>query len=431
MPDLVSHLLPIIESFRPPLIPTDTQAVYPNYQAGTTLASLPASICRWLDAGSFGLPSLAQPYLHTLDEKYRNVILVLVDGLGLDWFLRYTAREQEKPAHERIWSNLLADALIAPLTSIVPSTTSSALTTLWTGETTLRHAITGYESWLKEYGVVANMITHAPMAFQGDNGSLRRAGFDPATFLNLPTLGTHLEQFGVKTFGFLHAAIARSGLSTMHMPQVNVKSFRTTADLWYSFSQFLSGENYERSYIYIYWGELDELSHLYGPDNERVYWEFESFSRLFERFVRLVRQNVKGRTLLILTADHGEIATPRYTCYDLKNHPDVMDCLVMATGEARFAYLYVRPGKEEKLRQLFAERWGERFRLYPAEQLLQAGLFGPGQPAPRTLERIGDWVAIAQDNAYLWWANKENILLGRHGALTRAEMLTPFIALPL
>ncbi|MEJ5202441.1 MAG: hypothetical protein WHV66_09445, partial [Anaerolineales bacterium] len=125
MPDLVSHLLPIIESFRPPLIPTDTQAVYPNYQAGTTLASLPASICRWLDAGSFGLPPLAQPYFHTLDEKYRNVILVLVDGLGLDWFLRYTAREQEKPAHERIWSNLLADALIAPLTSIVPSTTSS------------------------------------------------------------------------------------------------------------------------------------------------------------------------------------------------------------------------------------------------------------------------------------------------------------------
>jgi len=315
MPDLIPQLLPKIETFRLPLISLDPLAIYPNYQGGTTLASLPASICRWLDADTFGLPPLTQIYLDALDERYQRVILVLVDGLGLDWFLNYVARERKKPAHERIWSNLLPDALLAPLTSIVPSTTSSALTTLWTGETTLRHAITGYESWLKEYGVVANMITHAPMAFQGDNGSLRRAGFDPTNFLNLPTLGTHLEKFGVKTFAFLHAAIARSGLSAMHMPQVNVKSFRTTADLWYSFSQFLSSENHERSYVYIYWGELDELSHLYGPDNERTYWEFEAFSRLFERFVRMVRQNSKGRTLLILTADHGEIATPRYSHY--------------------------------------------------------------------------------------------------------------------
>lgn len=431
MPDLIPQLLPEILAFRPPLIPPDPQAVYPNYQSGTTLASLPASICRWLGAEPFGLPPLAKPYLDALNGQYQRVILVLVDGLGLDWFLRYVAQERAKPTRERIWSNLLADALLAPLTSIIPSTTSSALTTLWTGEATIRHAITGYESWLKEYGIVANMITHAPMAYQGDNGSLRRAGFDPTTFLNLPTLGTHLDKCGIQPFGFLHAGIARSGLSTMLMPQVKIKSFRTTADLWYSFGQFLLSGNDRRSYTYIYWGELDELSHLYGPENERVHWEFEVFSHLFERFVRAMRRVGKEQTLLILTADHGGIATPRYSHYELKNHPEIMDCLVMTTGEARFAYTYVRPGREEKLQRLFEERWAGRFRLYPAEQLLQAGLFGPGEPAPQTLERIGDWVAIAQDDAYLWWANKENILLGRHGALTRSEMLMPFIAIPL
>jgi len=53
-----------------------------------------------------------------------------------------------------VWKRLEQQGLLAPLTSIVPSTTAAALTSLWTGRSAAEHGIAGYELWLKEYGIV-------------------------------------------------------------------------------------------------------------------------------------------------------------------------------------------------------------------------------------------------------------------------------------
>jgi hypothetical protein len=45
------------------------------------------------------------------------------------------------------------------------------------------------------------------------------------------------------------------------------------------------------------------------------------------------------------------------------------------------------------------------------------------------MDRLGDWILIAQDDAYLWWSDRENPLLGRHGGLSSAEMLVPFVGM--
>jgi hypothetical protein len=36
-------------------------------------------------------------------------------------------------------------------------------------------------------------------------------------------------------------------------------------------------------------------------------------------------------------------------------------------------------------------------------------------------------ILAATGDAYLWWAQKENTLKGRHGALSRKEMLVPLL----
>jgi hypothetical protein len=35
---------------------------------------------------------------------------------------------------------------------------------------------------------------------------------------------------------------------------------------------------------------------------------------------------------------------------------------------------------------------------------------------------------VSQGSAYLWWAPKENVLIGRHGGVSPEEMLVPFLA---
>jgi hypothetical protein len=72
--------------------------------------------------------------------------------------------------------------------------------------------------------------------------------------------------------------------------------------------------------------------------------------------------------------------------------------------------------------------WSDSFSVVDSHDAAQAGLFGPGKHHPSLPDRIGDLIAIAKKDAYLWWADKDNPLLGRHGGLHPDEMLVPFLA---
>ncbi len=426
MPNLVAQLLPQLESHRIARLNAGPNAFYPCYNR-QSLVNLPASVCHWLGAPLFGNPPLNQSILAAAGGPFRRVILLVVDGLGLEQFQRHISQDSHS---SNLWPGLLEEGFLAPLTSIVPSTTTSALTTLWTGRTPAEHGVMGYEMYLKEYGLIANMITHSPASFVGDVGGLRRAGFQPESFLPVPTLGPHLLASGVESFAFQHISIARSGLSTMLFPQVNVIPFRTLSDLWVSVPAFLESRQRDPLYTYIYWGELDELSHRFGPQDRRVDLEFTHFTSLFEYFHTELRKSSHGDTLLLLTADHGHLHTPANPHYELKNHPQLASCLHMIpSGENRLAYLYLRPGKEAQAQDYIQKTWPGEFVVLPAEQVIASGLMGSGTLHPRLAERLGDWVMIAQGNAYLWWADKENLLRGRHGGLSRTEMLIPLFGL--
>lgn len=423
MPDLTETILPQLRANHLPGLALGGEPVYPDYNGGSIL-NLPPTICQLLGAPPLGETTLYPAYLKEIAGQTDNVIMILIDALG---FLRF--RDWLEKGIAPLWNNLLNQGVLAPLTSITPSTTSSALTTLWTGRSAATHGIMGYENWLKEYGIVANMILHTPITYQGDIGGLRRAGFDPNSFLNLPTLGQHLLAHGIETHAFLHRNIAHSGLSRMHLDGAQISPFSTPPELFINLRHLLTLNPHQRKFIWIYWGEVDHYSHFYGPDDERVAAEFAAFSNSLERdFLKPMGSRKRGDTLLMLTADHGMISTPQRPELDLRAHPELDDCLHILTGENRIMYLYIRPGYVEKVEAYFANQLGGKFDLLTPTQALESGIFGPGSYHPRLHQRIGDRIAIARGNNYLWWGNKENHLRGRHGGLTADEMLVPFYA---
>ncbi len=403
-------------------------ALYPHY-AGRSLSNIPAGVCRLLGVPAFGAPALDPDVLDPLlaGGPYRHVILIVVDGLGIQLLddVRAAARARGLPDS---WAALLDAAIPAALTSIVPSTTASALTTLWTGQPPAAHAITGYEIWLKEYGVMMNAITHAPVSLAGDFGSMRRAGLLPETFLRVPTLGPHLTAHDVRAFAYHVHAIAHSSLSTMLLAEVNNTGYRTLNDLWVTLRANLRAAA-GRTYSYAYIGEVDELAHRFGPQDERVLLEVVQLGRQLALLMEMLRDPSLAGTLVLVTADHGHIATPFEPQYDLNHHPRLLDCLVMRpSGENRLPFLFLRPGREDTARQYIEDTWPGKFQVFPTARLLQAGLFGPGEAHPLAVERMGDWTVVPRDGAYWWWAPKVNHLLGRHGGVSRAEMLVPLLA---
>lgn len=418
MSSLREHRLPNIELF--------DGAIHPKYD-GQSILNIPSSVCQLLGVPSLAPPPLRGDILSPLGGGCRNVIVILLDALAFHRLERWLGADEGL-----VWHRLAEDGVLAPLTSIVPSTTSAAITTLWTASPPARHGVMGYEMWLKEYSLIGRMIEHRPTSFRGGSGSLQQAGFQPETFLPTPSISGHLRAHGVTPHVFQHYSIIKSGLSATFLGDAQLHGINTPADLWISVRELLESQaTAGRNYVWVYWGAVDSLSHLHGPDGERARAEFQTFSAAFERyFLDRLSPSARADTLVILTADHGQKSTDKHDeHYELASQPDFMKMLHMQpSGENRFAYLYVRPGHMAAVRDYVEAAWPGQFQLLDPAVALGAGLFGPGQPHPRLAERTGDLIAVAREDAYWWWSDARNPLIGRHGGLSADEMIVPFLA---
>ncbi len=428
MTDLTETLLPKLLQHRLPGLDLGANFVYPAYH-GYSILNIPASICRWLGASPIAGAPLADEIEGSFNgQEFQRVILVILDALGFERLQRWLG-DGAAP----VWGELAQSGLLAPLTSITPSTTSAAITTFWSGRSPTEHGVTGYEMWFKEYGVVGNTITHSAATFLNDPGGLERAGYNPQETLPFPVMGPHLAAQGIPTYVLQHASILHSGLSRTVLKDVNLRRYFTASDLWINLRSLIEQHPTQRLYAYAYWSELDTLSHAYDPDDERCLAEFNQFSAAFERlFLDKLNPALRKGTLLILTADHGAVSTRPDPFYDLHNYAGLTRRLhLQPTGENRLAYLHIRPGQVEAVREFIARTWPNQFALVDSSYAAECGLFGPGAPHPGLHDRLGDLIVAAKGAAYLWWANKENQVYGRHGGLDPQEMLTPFLAVGL
>jgi hypothetical protein len=426
MTDITAAILTHLKEFRIPGLDLDANFVYPDYQGGS-IFNLPSTVCQLLGAGHLQAPPL-RPELFISPTEVKRIILILVDALSLHRLQRWTS-----DGTATVWSRLTEQGKLSALTSIIPSTTATVLTSLWTGHSPAEHGIVGYEMWLKEYGIVSNMISHAPISFSNDSGSLVKAGFNPELFLNMDTLGSHLASYGVSSYAFQHRSIIHSGLSQMFFIDIDPHGYFSPSELWVNLRHLVESNPHQSQYFWVYTGQIDHFSHFYHPDDERTVTEFGDFSRAFEhQFLDKLSPALRKGTLVLLTADHGMIATQKSAHYDLRNHPDFTRLLhILPTGESRLMYLFIRPGCTDQVRSYFNQAWPDQFTFLDPTEAVAKGLFGPGTPHPRLMDRLGDLIVPARSEAYLWWADKQNPLVGRHGGLSADEMIVPLLSVEL
>ncbi len=401
--------------------------ILPRYD-GRSIVNIADSICRWLDIPTFGMGPLQEEIIHQVEGPYQHIVFVVIDAVSYHHFKSWSKLLSEPGSHP-----FLQRGTLNAITSIAPSTTCAALTSLWTGQPACRHGISGYEMWMQELNMAVNMIAHRPARFRSGEGSLSLAGFNPESFLPLPTLGTHLQAHGIPTHIFQHHSILHSGLSRTFLHEVERHGINTPVDLWVSLRDLLQVESGRPLVVTAYWGAVDGYLHQFGPGDQRPEKEFTSFlSQLQKNFLDKLSPEAQNDTLLLITADHGQIATSRDPHYHLDQHPRLADMLhLQPTGENRLAYLHTRPGKVKAVENYIQETWPGKFQCLPSRTLTDKGLFGPGPYHPRWHSRVGDLTMIANRDAYLWWPEEENKMLGRHGGLSEREMLVPFFTLPL
>jgi len=398
--------------------------IIPHYE-GLSITNLPATIAALLGAELPGAaPPLPQELWADLGNGLRRVVLVILDAMGYQRFRRALAADGDLA-----FNRLVEQGRLIPLTSVFPSTTTAALCTFWSGRSPAEHGMLGYELYLREYGTVANMLAFSPVESK-HREVLVEWGLEPEKFLPVPGLAEMLAPQGVITRTLINSAYTESPLSKITFRGVEeVHGIITSSDMWVTMRQMISAHREERLLLIAYWGGVDGVAHRYGPDADTWPAEIHNLAFSMEReFLRPLEPADREGTLLLITADHGQVNTDPTQAIRLCDHPRLRDALILPpTGESRAAFLYLRCGYADEVRRYFAGPLNGRFAVVDSRQALEAGLFGPGPLAPETPFRIGDLLALARGDAVLHHGKKEPRLRGRHGGLTPEEMLVPLL----
>jgi predicted AlkP superfamily pyrophosphatase or phosphodiesterase len=315
-----------------------------------------------------------------------------------------------------------------PLTSVFPSTTDAALISLRTGRPPAEHGWLAYELYLREMGIAANAIKLVPV-WSRQNDQLLKWGLDAENLVPLPTLAQHLASGGVATKAVLSTFFIKSGFSRMlYQGFDEIRGHAHASDFWVQIRHLLAETRGERALITAYWSGLDTLAHVYGPGTEPWQAEFRSVSHLLGReLLDLLPAEDRAGTLLLITADHGQLTIPAEGIVTANEDPQLRrHLLVPIVGESRAAFVYPRPGRAEAIRRYLEDRFPGWFAVLDSVEALEAGIMG--RPiADETYARAGQLMVLPRGSHALQRADPPVPLVGRHGGLTPEEMLVPLI----
>lgn len=401
--------------------------VLPHY-SGYSIANVAPTVAELLGlAFEGGTSPLPEHLWSDLANDVNCVILLVLDAVGYRQLRRYLGRRSS------VFNRLASEGRLAPITSVFPSTTVSALTSIWSGRPPSGHGFLGTKLLLPKQGVLANMLKMAPALYTA-GGPLEKWGWEPEEFIRGPSLAEQLAAAGTRTVSHTRLSFIGSTLTQIFLRGMEeLRGYVGLSDLWLNLHHTLADRDRNQPlFVGAYWGEADSTGHVYGPDSEYAPATLHHLARsLEEDFLRTLSAEERAGTLLIIIADHGQVEVPPDQVVRLPEHEELWETLLIPpAGESRAAYLYVRPGKRDRLRAYVTEHLNDHFALVDTERALDAGLWGP--PEHITSEQraqLGDVLLIAKDGSRLTTKPSHNrtVLRGHHGSLTPEEMLVPLL----
>ena len=334
----------------------------------------------------------------------RSVLLLIIDGLGLDYLRQASA------------DGPLANNILSGLSSVCPATTSAAITSFFTGLAPSGHGLLG---WFTPFEARDQVVL--PLLARVRNGP----GLPPtdiATLYRSAPLAARLTRDCHVVTG---RRIAGSAYSRFHAGPAQVHGYRSLSGLFGQLERLVRADGPAR-YVHAYWSELDHLAHEHGVASRRTREHLRQIETQLGRFLKAIAGT---DTLLLVTADHGFIDTAPERSLLLNDQPDLAQRLRLPlAGESRLAFVHAKPDQRVALGAGLAEFLGDRATVVSGEQFIAGGFFGPGEPHPALAQRVGDWVVAMADG----WTLRDRLPgeqpfspIGVHGGLSAAELNVP------
>ncbi|WP_428770614.1 alkaline phosphatase family protein [Treponema sp. HNW] len=384
-------------------------------------------------AGYFGIPC-AHPPLDCLEEmlqggRYRNIVLLLFDGLGCSVLENHLDK-----------SAFLRKHFVRSVSSVFPPTTTAAITSVETGLTPIEHGRLGWTVYFPQIDKNVNLFTNTlkDSREQAESYHVGNRFIPTETLEQKASLKEEPQFYTVSKFGTT---------KVQNSKQMFDEVFRLCNEPG-------------RKYIYAYNEKPDSIMHISGTYSLPAKLSVRHINRSVQRFCRRLKQSPQGRdTLVLVTADHGHIPIRNI---ELTSFPALEAMLMRRPSiEPRAVNFFVKPEYLGEFPKAFAECFktvfaadilsakkdgrltecsGQRFSksasglevdfvLFSKEEVFKTKLFGKGIIHPSVHDSLGDYIAAACSDIALVDSAKSNHFKSHHAGLTADEMLVPLIAI--
>jgi hypothetical protein len=342
----------------------------------------------------------------------RVIVLIAIDGMSASALDRNDRlRAFGRGHHSR-----------SAITSVFPSTTAAALTTLQNGVAPGTHGMVGYTVFLKSLGRVMNLVFFKPI----DGGSFDAKRLNLSRFVSVPTIYERLAEHGIPSVVVSHREYARSPLTIVQSGDTPYAGHRTAAEFAHLLLRNATMPG--RHLVFGYWAGLDMLEHTYGPNSTVCEAEIDLVQQaLLDGFFAPLEASGED-VAVIITADHGQASVPEDQSLPLTTLSSASGGWNRAaTGERRSLGLEMSDNAAQRL----ATAVDSRGVVLSVSDALGAGLYGPGPLHADAEDRVGNTLLVARGHTSFPFrmprSEGSELSLGGHGSLTADEMLVPLM----
>ena len=330
-------------------------------------------------------------------QEAERIVLLVIDGLGYEQLQR----------HAHIAPNLMS-LVGGSITTIAPSTTASALTSLVTGASPAEHGIVGYRMDMGDS--VMNSLR-----WWSDTRDLRKV-HPPASVQPIPPF------VGMTIPVVSRAELEGSAFTEAHLRGSRPCGWRAASSIVAQCASLISsGEKF----VYAYYDGVDKIAHERGFG---AYYDAEIAAT--DWLVGALLNTLPSGTTLAITADHGQVQVDDNVVH---LSDDIKATLHHQSGEGRFRWLHAKRGQESDLLQIATDLYSDIAWIASRDQVVEEAWLGPargGRIADQVKRRLGD-VALVPFTATTFDDPLDSgpfSLVCRHGSLTADEMFVPFLA---
>jgi predicted AlkP superfamily pyrophosphatase or phosphodiesterase len=373
--------------------------VLPDY-GGACIASLTPVLRRVVSEGSGRSEDHVPDWLPEPAREADQIVLLVLDGLGWE---RLTSVRGQLPT--------LGPAASSRITSVVPTTTATALTSISTGLPPAEHGVVGYRLVVTPGAGTPRILN--VLRWRADDADARMT-IPPRSFQPVPAFG------GDPTPAVTRSDFVATGFSAAHLDGTRMIGWQVPSTLVTEIRRLVSGG---ARFVHAYYDGLDKVAHEHGLGEH-----YEAELRSADRMVGDIVEALPKGACLVVTSDHGQVEVGRAAMMPAN---EMLEASWLLSGEGRFRWFHARPGAIRDLEAAAVASHGDVAWVRTLEQIRDERWFG-GDLSAEVASRLGDLALIAREPvAFTDPADTgESRLAARHGSLTSAEMYVPLLALP-